>query len=125
MNQIGNFGSILVHNYPNLFLRICYKNFFQTLQQYRGQQCDNNYFGEIFKTFFGPIGQYWSNFGPKIWKLISKDPLNGFLKFFHHDKGQSVNENHLGEFMYKTSINGQFRHDCGTKICKLISQDLL
>ena len=30
---------------------------------------------------------------------MSKDQLYGFLKFFHHDKGQSVNENHLGEFM--------------------------
>ena len=58
-------GPIVPQNYASLYLRIHSKDFFfQTLQM----KFPN-------KSFVGPNGQFWPSWGPKLHKLIFRDPV--------------------------------------------------
>ena len=62
---MANSGPIVPQNYASLYLRIHSKDFFfQTLQM----KFPN-------KSFVGPNGQFWPSWGPKLHKLIFRDPV--------------------------------------------------
>ena len=59
---MGNFGLIVAQHYTGLYLRICSKGFFQTLQPDRVQKADKIHLSEISpKKLSWLNGQFWSD----------------------------------------------------------------
>lgn len=65
--QTGNFGLILAQNYASLYLRICYKDFFQTLLHDRAQEADEVHLSKTSKeSFFGLESSLWKALCPSF-----------------------------------------------------------
>ena len=73
---MGNFGPIVAEFYASLYLKICSRDFSQTLQDDKAQNVDEKYLSEISqKFFFGQNRQLWPYCGTKLYKPISQDLL--------------------------------------------------
>ena len=74
---MANFSTTVAQNHTSIYPRVGSKDFVQILQYDKTKQKVKNYFSEISpkKSFFRLNEQFWLNYGPKLGKFISQDPL--------------------------------------------------
>ena len=86
LHQISNSGPIAANNYVRLYYMIYAEDFFKLCSM-----IGHNEYRKITrvkfpkKSSFGPGGQFWPDCSPRLHKLISQDPLQGFFQHFQHE----------------------------------------